>query len=191
MYAIVENGKIKEFVTGNNYNNISFGESATVEDRQKAGLYHVIDTPATLAEYQTLGNETWSIDNKKKTVTKIYNVIELTTELAHAKQQKINKLESSKSSYDAEPVMVREKSFFGGRDNAQKYNEQYNLMLLNDETNTIFKGPEEYVTVDADFGKEVIKAIGNKCRESWYKLSTITDTVNDATTVDEVNAINW
>jgi len=77
MYAIVENNEIKQFVNGDNFKNISFGANATVKDRQDAGLYLVIDEKPELTIYQSLGNETYSIDNTAKTVTKKYEIIEL------------------------------------------------------------------------------------------------------------------
>lgn len=93
MYAIVENEEIKQFVSGDTYKNISFGSSATIKDRQNAGLYHIIDDEPELTKYQMLGNESYIIDDTAQTVTKTYKILELDPVEIDRKEFKKNRQE--------------------------------------------------------------------------------------------------
>lgn len=81
MYAEITNGKITKIVKpGGSYKNISFGKNATDQEYLDAGLYILIIETPTINEFQFFGEETLSIDETTKTVTKSREVLDKSAE---------------------------------------------------------------------------------------------------------------
>ncbi|MDD3452553.1 hypothetical protein [Sulfurimonas sp.] len=76
MYAEITNGKITKIVrAGGSYKNVSFGKNAEDQEYLDAGLYKLVEETPAVNEFQNFGEETLSIDEAVKTVTKSREVL--------------------------------------------------------------------------------------------------------------------
>lgn len=124
-------------------------------------------------------------DGKPKLANKLPQTLE------ELKAQKIFEFERIKDKAQLEPVKVRDLFFFGGRENAQKYKEAFDLAKMMGKTSGVFAHTEGFVEVDEDFAKEVIIAVGAASYSAWYKFRQLETIVNSAKTKRELDKIKW
>lgn len=139
-----------------------------------------------LLEGQSNGNRIIvNADGKPKLANKLPQTLE------ELKAQKIFEFERIKDKAQLEPVKVRDLFFFGGRENAQKYKEAFDLAKMMGKTSGVFAHTEGFVEVDEDFAKEVIIAVGASVYNAWYKFRQLETIVNSAKTKRELDKIKW
>lgn len=164
MYAIVENNEIKQFVSGDTYKNISFGSSATIEDRQNAGLYHIIDDEPELTKYQMLGNESYIIDDTAQTVTKAYEIIELDPVEIDRKEFKIER----QAAINNLEVIYNEVIYQGDETSQSRMGRKILAMSDTDAIDWVAKDNSIHELSKADL-QEILRLAGQMQSEIWVQ----------------------
>jgi hypothetical protein len=73
-----------QYGPGTSYGRIAFGLGASANDFKTAGLYQVIDAPASLTQYQNYTGETLVVDETARTVTRSYTGTDISPAAARA-----------------------------------------------------------------------------------------------------------
>jgi len=107
------------------------------------------------------------------------------------KENKITELKALKQEAN-KTVQTNHGVFNGGRDSANKIDENYRLGLMAGESSwQIVDTTGNIVTVNEEQIKEIILQIATATRNNFFKFTTLVAQVEAATTQDELDAITW
>lgn len=162
-YAEVENNQIiKTIEQGGAYNNIRFGLYAPDEDYLNAGLYRIIDDEPDLTKYQRLDNENYTIDFKTKTITKVYEIIELD----HGVIDRIEFKQNRQILLDNLEVMYNEIIYQADEKSRDRITSAVTGMLETDTKNWIAKDNSKHMLTKTDM-QNLLRLVGQAQSDIW------------------------
>ena len=115
--------------------------------------------------------------------------------MAVEKTKKLVEIKKAKKLYQNRSVPVEIDGtiyhFFGGKINGEKYEDALNTALRLGLTEGTIKVEEGFVTINKENMDRVLGLIGLQGYKGWKKEQYYIEAINNATTIEEVEAIVW
>ena len=115
--------------------------------------------------------------------------------LKDIKQSKLAEIKKAKKLYQNKSVPVdidgTTYTFFGGKVNGEKYEDALNTALRLGLTEGTIKVEEGFITINKENMDKALGIIGLQGYRGWKKEQYYIETINNATTIEEIEAIIW
>ena len=112
-----------------------------------------------------------------------------------AKEQKLAEIKKAKKLYQNKSVPVEidgtTYTFFGGKINGEKYEDALNAALRLGLTEGTIKVEEGFITINKENMDKALGLIGLQGYKGWRKEQYYIEAINNATTIEEIEAIAW